>query len=44
LKPQGRDLVLLVRYRVRGKAYSHRILLHPGRNTDEMLQASSEVK
>lgn len=44
LKPQGRDLLLSARYRVHGKAYGHRILLHPGRNTDEMLQASSEVK
>jgi hypothetical protein len=44
LKPQGRDLLLAARYHVQGKTYSHRILLRPGRNTDEMLQASSEVK
>jgi hypothetical protein len=41
---RGRDLLLGVRYRVQDKGYSHRILLHPGRNPDEMLQASSEVK
>jgi hypothetical protein len=44
LKPQGRDLLLSARYRAEGKVYSHRILLHPGKNTDEMLQASTEVK
>ena len=44
LKPQGRDLLLSARYRAQGKVYSHLILLHPGKNTDEMLQASTEVK
>jgi hypothetical protein len=44
LQPRGRDLVLAAQYRAGGKSYSRRLLLHPGRNTDEMLQASSEVK
>jgi hypothetical protein len=44
LKPQGRDLLLSARYRCAGKSYSHRLLLHPGKNTDEMMQASTEVK
>jgi hypothetical protein len=44
LKPQNRDLLLSARYRCAAKSYSHRLLLHPGKNTDEMMQASTEVK
>jgi hypothetical protein len=44
LQARGRDLLLVTRYKSEGKPYDRRILIHPGRNTDEMLQASSEVK
>ena len=44
LQPRGRDLVLAIDYRAAGKRHRHRMLLRPGRSTDEMLQASTEVK
>ena len=44
LQPRGRDLILAAQYRAEGRRYSRRLLLHPGRNSDEMLQASSEVR
>lgn len=44
LKPRGRDLMLAIDYRAAGKGHKHRILLRPGRSTDEMLQASTEIK
>jgi hypothetical protein len=44
LQQRGRDLVLAAQYRAEGRHYNRRLLLHPGRNSDEMLQASSAVK
>ena len=44
LQPRGRNLVLAVDYRAAGKRHRHRMLIPPGRSSDEMLQASSEIK
>ena len=44
LQPRGRDLVLAVDYRAEGKRHVQRILFPAGRSTDEILQASRELK
>ena len=44
LIPKDRSLILDVRYRAEGKTYTRRILIPPGKTSDEMLPASVEVK
>jgi len=44
LTPRGRNLILDVQYQVAGEVHNQGMLIHPGRSTEEMLQASAEVK
>ena len=44
LTPRGRDLILAVCYQAAGKTCNHRMLIHPGQSTEEMLEASVELK
>jgi hypothetical protein len=44
LQPRGRDLVLAVEYRAAGKRHRYRMLIPPGRSSEEMMEASREIK
>ena len=39
-----RDLILAVDYHAEGKRHRQRILFHPGRTADEILERSGEIK
>jgi hypothetical protein len=43
-QPRGRDLVLAVDYHAEGKRQRQRILFHPGRSADQILEESTPAK
>jgi hypothetical protein len=43
-QPRGRDLILAVDYRAEGKRQQQRILFHPGRSADQILEESAPAK